>query len=392
MIGIYDYFKIGISLVVAIVISFTVTPAVMRFAKKIGAIDVPLDDRRMHKRPIPLAGGLSIIIAFIITSIFMLYSNRNGFTFLLQIMPGAIIIGVLGVIDDKKGIGALTRLLFQCIAAGAAVAAGVQLHWISGVKILGLQTLNLGFLTIPITIIWIVGITNAVNIIDGLDGLAVGVSAISSLSMLFISILMLSTHPQNYGTLLSVAVLTAALSGGCIGLLPYNKNPAKIFMGSTGATFLGFVLSIISIQGLFKFYTAISFAVPFLILGLPIFDTALAIIRRLLEGKSPFSPDRGHLHHRLIDMGLSQKQAVAALYSVSAVLGIVAVVSSIAGSSASWVLFFIGVAVIFIIYVFITVFSRRNNQNDDEQDQAMDEKKSDADISKDISDENKEKK
>jgi UDP-GlcNAc:undecaprenyl-phosphate GlcNAc-1-phosphate transferase len=391
MIAMYDYFKIGISLVVAIVISFTVTPAVIRFAKKINAIDVPSDDRRMHKRPIPLAGGLSIIISFTITSIFMLYSNRIGCIFLLQILPGAIIIGVLGIIDDVKRLSALSRLFFQCIAAGAAVAAGVQLQVISGISIFGLQSFDLGFLTIPVTIIWIVGITNAVNFIDGLDGLAAGVSTISSLSMLIISVLMLSTNPS---VLLTVAVLTAALSGGCIGLLPYNVNPAKIFMGSTGATFLGFVLSIISIQGLFKFYTAISFAVPFLILGLPIFDTTLAIIRRLLEGKSPFTPDRGHLHYKLIDMGLSQKQAVAALYSVSAVLGIVAVVSSIAGSSASWVLFFIGVAVIFIIFVFITAFSKRNNHNENEQEQKTAEKtlKADDSNSIDISTENNEKK
>jgi UDP-GlcNAc:undecaprenyl-phosphate GlcNAc-1-phosphate transferase len=366
----YNYFKIGISLVVAIVISFAVTPTVMRFAKKIDAIDVPLDDRRMHKRPIPLAGGLSIIIGFMITSIIMLYSDQNGITFLLQILPGAVIIAILGVIDDKRSLPALPRLLFQCIAAGCAVLAGVKLEWISGIKIFGLQYFSLGFLTIPITIIWIVGITNAVNIIDGLDGLAAGVSTISSLSMLIIALLMLPTNP---GILLTVAVLTAALSGGCIGLLPYNMNPAKIFMGSTGATFLGFVLSIISIQGLFKYYTAISFAVPFLILGIPIFDTALAIIRRLLEGKSPFAPDRGHLHHRLIDMGLSQKQAVAALYSVSAVLGIIAVVSSIAGSSASWILFFIGVVLIFFIFIFVTVFSRRNNKNEDEQEETKDD-------------------
>jgi UDP-GlcNAc:undecaprenyl-phosphate GlcNAc-1-phosphate transferase len=383
MVDIYDYFKIGISLVVAIVISFTVTPSVMRFAKKIDAIDVPADDRRMHKRPIPLVGGLSIIIGFTITSLFMLYSDHHGSLLLLQILPGAIIIGILGVIDDKRNLPALPRLFVQCIAAGAAVLAGVHIQGISAIKILGLPNFNLGFLTIPITIFWIVGITNAVNIIDGLDGLAAGVSTISSLSMLTIAILMLSSNPE---ILLSVAVLTAALSGGCIGLLPYNTNPAKIFMGSTGATFLGFVLSIISIQGLFKFYTAISFAVPFLILGLPILDTTLSIIRRLSKGKSPFSPDRGHLHHKLIDMGLSQKQAVAALYSVSAVLGIIAVVSSIAGSSASWVLFFIGVVVIFFIYLFITEFSKRNNHNDNDNENEKPQIKDEELISSDHSD------
>ena len=128
-----------------------------------------------------------------------------------------------------------------------------------------------------------------------------------------------------------VAILMGALSGACIGFLPYNLNPAKIFMGDTGSTFLGFILAVVSIQGLFKFYAIISFAVPFLMLGLPIFDTCFAILRRVSHGQSPMAPDRGHIHHRLIDMGLSQKQAVAVLYIISAILGLSAVVLTTSG-------------------------------------------------------------
>ena len=176
------------------------------------------------------------------------------------------------------------------------------------------------------------GITNAVNLIDGLDGLANGVSAISAATVLVIALI--TSDAQ-------VAVVMAALVGACVGFLPYNLNPAKMFMGDTGATFLGFILATMSIQGLFKFYAVISFAVPFLILGLPIFDTALAVIRRMAHGQSPMHADRGHIHHRLIDMGLNQKQAVATLYVISAILGLSAVVLTTSGEGRAMLLFLV---------------------------------------------------
>ena len=162
-----------------------------------------------------------------------------------------------------------------------------------------------------------------------MDGLAVGVAAISSLTMLVIAMLV-----SEY----LVALTMAALAGGCIGFMPYNQNPAKIFMGDTGSTFLGFVLATVSIQGLFKFYTIISFAVPFLMLGLPLFDTCFAILRRLSKGQNPMSPDRSHVHHRLIDMGFNQKQAVGILYVISAILGLSAVVLTTSGALKAMVL------------------------------------------------------
>ena len=191
------------------------------------------------------------------------------------------------------------------------------------------ELLVLGWLSIPVTVLWIVGITNSVNLIDGLDGLAVGVSTIASVTMFVVALLVSEGN---------VALLLAALMGACLGFMPYNLNPAKIFMGDTGALLLGYVLSTVSVVGMFKTYALVTFVVPILALFLPLFDTTCSFFRRILRGQSPMHPDRGHLHHRLIDMGLSQKQAVAILYSVSAILGLCAVVLATDGALRTWLI------------------------------------------------------
>jgi len=237
---------------------------------------------------------------------------------------GSVIIVILGIFDDIYALPAKPKFLIQILAALLAVWAGNRIDFLSNPNIFSSEPFwELGVLSIPISVLWIVGITNAVNLIDGLDGLACGVSTISSMTLLVIALIV--SEPD-------VAILTAALAGACIGFIPYNLNPAKIFMGDTGSTFLGFILACVSIQGLFKFHMIISFAVPFLMLGLPIFDTCFAILRRLAKGQSPMSPDRGHIHHRLIDMGFTQKQAVAVLYVISAILGLSAVVLTTNGT------------------------------------------------------------
>ena len=241
-----------------------------------------------------------------------------------------MIIVILGIFDDIYALPALPKLLVQIAAALVAVLHGNVIQVLSNPNIFSENPYwTLGSLAVPLSVIWIVAITNAVNLIDGLDGLAVGVATISSLTMLVIAMLV----SENV-----VALMMAALAGGCIGFMPYNLNPAKIFMGDTGSTFLGFVLATVSIQGLFKFYTIISFAVPFLMLGLPLFDTCFAILRRLAKGQSPMAPDRSHVHHRLIDMGFNQKQAVAILYVISAILGLSAVVLTTSGALKAMVL------------------------------------------------------
>lgn len=306
-------------LVVALVISFLSTPIVKSFAYKLGAIDVPKDERRMHKVPIPRMGGLAIFLGFIISVLLFVEVDDQ----MKGILLGSVIIVVMGIIDDITPLRASLKFVIQILAALIPVYYGVQITCISNPNLFSDNPYwNFGWLSIPITVIWIVGLTNAVNLIDGLDGLAIGVSSISALTMLAIAILV--AEPQ-------VAVIMAALVGACIGFMPYNMNPAKIFMGDTGSTFLGYILACITIQGLFKFYAVISFVVPFLILGLPIFDTMFAIIRRISHGQNPMAPDRSHVHHRLIDMGLNQKQAVAVLYVISAILGLSAVVLATSG-------------------------------------------------------------
>ena len=307
------------ALLAAAVVALISTPVVRSLAFRVGAVDVPKDGRRMHNHPIPRMGGLAIFFGFLLSVLVFLPLSKQYRGMLL----GAVIIVILGIFDDIYALPAKPKFLVQIVAALIAVHAGCRIYILSNINIFSSDPFwILGWLSIPISVFWIVGITNAVNLIDGLDGLACGVSTISSMTLLVIALTV--SEPD-------VAVLTAALAGACIGFLPYNLNPAKIFMGDTGSTFLGFILATVSIQGLFKFYTIISFAVPFLMLGLPIFDTSFAILRRLAKGQSPMTPDRGHIHHRLIDMGFSQKQAVAVLYVISAILGLSAVVLTTSG-------------------------------------------------------------
>ena len=295
---------------VAAVVLFLSTPMVKSLAYKVGAIDVPKDNRRMHKVPIPRLGGLAIFLAFSCPVLVFANIDRQ----MQGILLGATMIVVLGVMDDIMALNALPKLIVQILAAGIAVYHGCVIQFVSNPNVFSSMTyLNLGWWSYPITIIWIVAITNAVNLIDGLDGLAVGVSAISTASITVIALMVAETN---------VAVVLAALFGACLGFIPYNMNPAKIFMGDTGATFLGYILATLSVTGLFKMYAIISFAVPFLILGVPIFDICFAFLRRIAKGQNPMKADRGHVHHRLIDMGFSQKQAVAISYDAGGHSGI----------------------------------------------------------------------
>ena len=310
---------VAAALVTAMVVALIATPVVKSLAFKVGAVDVPKDNRRMHDHPIPRMGGLAIFFGFILSVLLYVEMTPQ----LRGMLLGGVIIVVLGIFDDIYALGAKFKLAVQIVAALVAVLSGNVIQILSNPNIFSADPWwELGWLSYPVTVLWIVAITNAVNLIDGLDGLACGVSTISALTMLVIS-LAVADAP--------VAIVMAALAGGCIGFLPYNLNPAKIFMGDTGSTFLGFILAVMSIQGLFKFYTIISFAVPFLMLGLPIFDTCFAFIRRIAHGQSPMHPDRSHVHHRLIDMGFNQKQAVAVLYIISAILGLCAVVLTTSG-------------------------------------------------------------
>lgn len=293
-------------------ISYLLTPVAKRIAHKCGAIDVPKDDRRVHTEPIPRLGGLAIYISTIVSLI--IFAPKDTTT--LAILVGASIIALSGMVDDIKPMSAKLKLVFQIIGAVVVVVGGVKIDFITIPT--SNQIVELGLFAVPITIFWIVGITNTLNLIDGLDGLSAGVSGIASLSFFFVAINMAAR--LNDPLLMAFPILMALIvAGAAFGFLPHNFNPARIFMGDTGSLFLGFMLSVIAVEGAMKSIAAV--LLPLLVLGLPIFDTTFAILRRFVNKKPIMQADRGHLHHRLLDKGFSQKQTVLVLYAISLLLG-----------------------------------------------------------------------
>lgn len=345
--GLADWIKMLLAFAVSLLVAYVMTPPVKRFAEKVGAIDVPRDNRRVHDHPIPRMGGLAIFIGFVLSLIFFVPMSTK----VLGLLVGSVIIAVMGGVDDIVSLNPWVKLAGQIVAALVAIRCGLVFDVISNPNIFAEETyIEIGWLSIPLTMLWIVGCTNAVNLIDGLDGLAVGVSAISSMTMLIVSLFV--SEPM-------VSIILAALTGACLGFMPYNLNPAKIFMGDVGSQLLGFVLSTASIMGLFKLHAIITFFVPLLALALPLADTIFAFFRRILHGQSPFKADKGHFHHRLLAMGLNQKQVVAVLYGISAVLGLLAVL--MAGDSMAVKIICLVAAFIISLGIWLKVF--KNNPN-----------------------------
>ena len=321
---------IAIAFLLAFIVTFMATPYTIKIAKKVGAVDVPKDKRRMHKKVMPKFGGPAVILGFLVSVIYLLIVMSIEHTInlfgieqygkkLLGMLLGIIIIGVTCIIDDIKTIKPLQKLSGQLLAAVVVVLFGIRIDDI--VPTFFTTDISQEIFSIILTIGWIVGVTNAINLIDGLDGLSSGISVISSISLLVIFVL-------NGSPMVAILLITA-LAGALVGFLPFNFSPAKTFIGDTGSNFLGFSLSIISILGMAKTYTMAVIVLPLIVLGLPIFDTIWAIIRRIIKGKSIkaiFKADKGHLHHRLVANGFSQKQAVLVLYAVSAALGLFAII------------------------------------------------------------------
>lgn len=349
------------SFIIALIIAYATTPLAKRLAFKLGAVDVPKDGRRMHKEPKARLGGLAIFYGFLVSVLcfadFVLPTgslNRG----LIGILIGSVIVVVLGMFDDVKPRPAKLKFLIQIVAAAIPVLLGVRVFAITNPFTDELISLPMS-LSVAGSILWIVGVTNAVNLIDGLDGLAAGVSSIAAVALLSI---LLIEHSSS----MTLLVMAAALAGACFGFLPYNFNPAKLFMGDTGSTFLGFVLACISIQGPFKTYVA--FVVPLLVLGLPIFDTLFAIIRRLLRGQPIMSPDRGHLHHKLIDRGFSHRSTVIILYGLSAILAISGIVMLLTDITRTLIL--VISVILFILFAFTLMGqSGENSQNNHRNDE-----------------------
>ena len=307
------WLKLLLAVLLSAAVSFFMTPPVKKFAEKVGAIDVPKDGRRVHDHPIPRMGGLAIFLGFVLAVLAFVDMS----TPIMGMLIGAVIIAAMGAVDDIVSLNAWVKLGIQILAALVAIRSGIVFDVISNPLVFSDKAfIPIGYLTVPLTVLWIVGCTNAVNLIDGLDGLAVGVATISSLTMLVVALFV--SEPN-------VALILAALTGACLGFIPYNLNPAKIFMGDVGSQLLGFILATVSIMGMFKFHAIITFLVPVLAMSVPLADTVFAFFRRIVHGQSPFHADKGHFHHRLLAMGLSQKQAVAVLYAISAILGLLAV-------------------------------------------------------------------
>lgn len=333
---------------IAMVISFALTPLVKKLAVKLGIIDIPKDARRVHNKPIPLIGGLAIYISFTV----MLIGTGIFAKEKLALLIGGTIILIGGLLDDKYDLRPVQKLIFQISGALVLIFMGVEINLLTNPFTKYISFLNLEkWLSIPVTLIWIVGVTNAFNLIDGLDGLSSGLALISSVSMLIVS--MITGRDES-------VLLNSILSGAILGFLPYNFNPASIFLGDTGAQLLGFLLSSIAVIGAVKSATAITLAVPIIVLGVPIYDTAFAIIRRKINGKPIMQADKGHIHHRLLAMGFSQKKVVIIMYIISGSLGLISILASTMSSKVSYIFMIIVIVILFLLAIKLGFIKNRD--------------------------------
>ncbi|MCG7408006.1 undecaprenyl/decaprenyl-phosphate alpha-N-acetylglucosaminyl 1-phosphate transferase [Paenibacillus sp. ACRRX] len=320
----------------ALLLATGLTPLVKKLAFKVGAVDVP-NARKVHTRIMPRMGGLGIYGAFVLSLVALmfvipdtLFGSVRDANLIKSLLAGGTIIVIIGALDDRFELSAKVKLVGQIIAA-CVVVFGFDLT-VNFVNVpFGDQYLNIdNWIAIPLTIFWIVGVTNAINLIDGLDGLAAGVSGISIATLLVMAVIM--GNPV-------VILLCALLLGSIIGFLFFNFHPARIFMGDSGSLFLGFSLAVLSMLG-FKQVAIVSFITPLLIIGVPLSDTFFAIIRRWLQKKPIFAPDKGHLHHCLRELGFSHRKTVLIIYGIASFFGILAIIQSIAAShDANWVTF-----------------------------------------------------
>ncbi|GAA0367753.1 glycosyltransferase family 4 protein [Bacillus horti] len=319
-------FYIG-AFALAFIVTLLITPWVKKLAFKIGAVDKP-NARKVHQKIMPRLGGLAIFVGYVVGYIAFIPKNSLS----LGLFLGSLVIILVGVLDDRFELSAKVKLLGQIAAAIIVVSFGFRM------ELLNLPFEDtpwiLGWLAIPLTIFWIVGVTNAVNLIDGLDGLSAGVSGIATAVIFIMSLIMGNAF---------VALYSLVILGGIIAFLFFNFHPAKIFMGDTGALFLGFNLAALSLLG-FKYVTFASFVIPILVLGVPLSDTFFAIVRRIVNRKPISAADKNHLHHRLMEMGLGHRGTVLTIYGISIVFGACAILLS---QATMWVSF--GVIVLGIL-------------------------------------------
>lgn len=313
-----DLHFIIIAFLTAFVVALLVTPVAIKLAPKIGAMDVPKDNRRMHKKPVPRFGGMAIFAGTMVSALIFLRDDP----LVRAAMVGGCLIYALGVVDDLKNLGAKTKFLAQTLVAILMYYMGLRIRFVG--MIFSQKNYNFGtVMCFIVTVLWIVGITNTINLIDGLDGLAAGVSAISCASIAYVAYI----HGSMFG-MMSVCTLMMIVAGSALGFLKYNFYPAKIFMGDSGSLFLGFMIAVSAVIGPLKRSTLIAVVIPVLVLGVPIFDTFFAIFRRAVNGRPIMQADKGHLHHHLMRHGYGQRRAVLMLYCISAILGMSSVLLS----------------------------------------------------------------
>ncbi|WP_279326140.1 MraY family glycosyltransferase [Bacillus sp. FJAT-47783] len=311
--------------ILTFLISTISVPFVIKLAKSIGAVDKP-NNRKVHNKPIPRIGGLAIYMAFCVGFVFIsMFASLN-----YSILLAATVIVITGFIDDKFQVKPWQKLFGQIIAATIVLSEGIAIEYITVPFLDESIPVNV-WVALIVSLFWIVGVTNAVNLIDGLDGLASGVSIIAAISIFVMALIIGDTN---------VAYLSLALIGASLGFLIFNFHPAKIFMGDTGSLLLGFLLSVLSIIG-FKQVTFITFIIPMVILAVPLTDTTIAIIRRKLQNKRIMDPDKNHLHHRLLDVGFSHKQAVLFIYLISILFGASAILLYNANLFAAIIIFMV---------------------------------------------------
>ncbi|MFE8701705.1 glycosyltransferase family 4 protein [Cytobacillus sp. FJAT-54145] len=305
------YMQATIAFFVSLITALLITPLVIKFAIKIGAVDKP-NERKVHLKLMPRLGGLAIFIG-VVAGYFTAGLHTQKVT---AISLGAILIIIIGILDDKYELSAKVKFAGQLVVAGLIVASGLTVDVLT-IPYIG--DFELGMWSYPITIFWIVAITNAINLIDGLDGLSAGISAIGIATIAILAGL--------NGKML-IFTISLILLGSIIGFLFHNFHPAKIFMGDTGALFLGYSISILSLLGLYKSVTLFSFLVPVIILGVPVFDTTFAIIRRIVNKRPISAPDKFHLHHRLLALGFSHRNTVLVIYAFGLLFSVAAVLLS----------------------------------------------------------------
>ncbi len=337
----------------AFLIALVMTPVSIWVANKIGAIDVPKDDRRMHKRPIPRFGGLAIFVGSIAT---MLVLDGTDHKIHLAIIGGCLMY-LLGAVDDLKSLSAGVKFAGQLLIAILLCSLGLRIDFIANYFGNGNMMLGSG-LAFIITVLWIVGVTNAINLMDGLDGLAGGMSAIIALFLAYVAYI----HGSAFGDL-PVCIGLMAVAGACCGFLPYNFSPAKTFMGDSGALYLGYMIAVLSVISPLKRATFVAGLVPIIALSIPIFDTLFAIVRRMVRQEGIMTPDKDHIHHRIIRNGFGQRRSVMIIYGVVGLMGMSAVLISRELYKDAFILFIIA-----FMYLSVLLVERRPRDYDAEGD------------------------